>query len=166
MRRCVWSRNLKNGETMARVGPQRQRKKAHCIYTLCALNLFLKNLTFLPRIEPRFLGRPSSCLLVTATELSRRRHCHYATQLQTVPLRPNTNGTFVPAQPCPRGICKVSFMYDKLVTKSFPSSHMETPWVPSGSLRRKWSQTEAPRRKRSVYRVYSNCAIRIWNINI
>jgi len=27
MRRCVWSRNLKNKETMARVGPQGHRKK-------------------------------------------------------------------------------------------------------------------------------------------
>jgi len=27
MRRCVWSRNLKNEEAMARVGPQRHRKK-------------------------------------------------------------------------------------------------------------------------------------------
>ena len=27
MRRCVWSRNRKNEEAMARVGPQRHRKK-------------------------------------------------------------------------------------------------------------------------------------------
>jgi len=27
MRRCVWSRNLKNEEAMARVGPQRHRKQ-------------------------------------------------------------------------------------------------------------------------------------------
>ena len=27
MRRCVWSRNLKNGEAMVRVGPQRHRKQ-------------------------------------------------------------------------------------------------------------------------------------------
>jgi len=27
MRRCVWSRNLMNEEVMARVGPQRHRKK-------------------------------------------------------------------------------------------------------------------------------------------
>jgi hypothetical protein len=27
MRRCVWSRNLKNVEAMARVGPQRRKKK-------------------------------------------------------------------------------------------------------------------------------------------
>jgi len=27
MRRCVWSRNLKNEEAMARVGPQRHRNK-------------------------------------------------------------------------------------------------------------------------------------------
>jgi len=27
MRRCVWSRNLKNKEAMARVGPQRHRKQ-------------------------------------------------------------------------------------------------------------------------------------------
>jgi len=27
MHRCVWSRDLKNGEAMARVGPQRHRKK-------------------------------------------------------------------------------------------------------------------------------------------
>ena len=27
MRRCVWSRNLKNEEAMARFGPQRHKKK-------------------------------------------------------------------------------------------------------------------------------------------
>jgi len=27
MRRCVWSRNLKNGEALARVGRQRGKKK-------------------------------------------------------------------------------------------------------------------------------------------
>ena len=27
MRRCVWSRNLKNEEAMARAGPQRHRKQ-------------------------------------------------------------------------------------------------------------------------------------------
>ena len=27
MRRCMWSRNLKNEEAMARVGPQRHRKQ-------------------------------------------------------------------------------------------------------------------------------------------
>jgi len=27
VRRCVWSKNLKNEEAMARVGPQRHRKK-------------------------------------------------------------------------------------------------------------------------------------------
>ena len=27
MRRCMWCRNLKNEEAMARVGPQRHRKK-------------------------------------------------------------------------------------------------------------------------------------------
>jgi len=27
MRRCVWSRNLKNEEAMARVAPQRHKKK-------------------------------------------------------------------------------------------------------------------------------------------
>ena len=27
MRRCVWSRNLKNEEAMVRVGPQRHREK-------------------------------------------------------------------------------------------------------------------------------------------
>jgi len=27
MSRCVWSRNLKNEEAMARVGPQRHKKK-------------------------------------------------------------------------------------------------------------------------------------------
>ena len=27
MRRCVWSRNLKNEEAMARVGPQRHRRE-------------------------------------------------------------------------------------------------------------------------------------------
>jgi len=33
MRRCVWSRDLKNEEAMARVGPQRQReKKVYFIY--------------------------------------------------------------------------------------------------------------------------------------
>jgi len=30
MRRCVWSRNLKNEEAMARVGP-RQKKKIHVL---------------------------------------------------------------------------------------------------------------------------------------
>ena len=27
MRRCVWSRNLKNEEAVARIGPQRHREK-------------------------------------------------------------------------------------------------------------------------------------------
>jgi len=37
MRRCVWSRNLKNEEAMARIGPQRQKK-----------NLRGKELKYLP----------------------------------------------------------------------------------------------------------------------
>ena len=32
MRRCVWSRNLKNEEVMVRVGPQRHRKKKNSEY--------------------------------------------------------------------------------------------------------------------------------------
>ena len=36
MRRCVWSRNLKNEEAMARDGPQRHRgEKIKKIYELC-----------------------------------------------------------------------------------------------------------------------------------
>jgi len=35
MRRCVWSRNLKNEEAMARVGPQRHRgKKVHWLFNV------------------------------------------------------------------------------------------------------------------------------------
>jgi len=32
MRRCVWSRNLKNEEAMARVGPQRHREEKNTQY--------------------------------------------------------------------------------------------------------------------------------------
>jgi len=42
MCRCVWSRNLKNEEAMARVGPQRHKeKKLHAdIYTI--FNILLR----------------------------------------------------------------------------------------------------------------------------
>jgi hypothetical protein len=34
VRRCVWSRNLKNEEATARVGPQRHKKKEHSRYSV------------------------------------------------------------------------------------------------------------------------------------
>jgi len=37
MRRCVWSRNLKNEETMARVGPQRHGGGGEYVYMCCWL---------------------------------------------------------------------------------------------------------------------------------
>ena len=40
MRRCVWSRNLKNEEAMARVGPQRHRKKKK---NLCSAKCLIVN---------------------------------------------------------------------------------------------------------------------------
>jgi len=42
MRRCVWSRNIKNEEAMARVGSQRQKKKCHFLlyYGYVRLNIF------------------------------------------------------------------------------------------------------------------------------
>ena len=36
MRLCVWSRNLKNEEAMARVGPQRHKKKKVCLLHVSA----------------------------------------------------------------------------------------------------------------------------------
>ena len=40
MRRCVWSRNLKNEEAMARVGPQRHRGNGKYISIYYNMRMF------------------------------------------------------------------------------------------------------------------------------
>jgi len=35
LRHCVWSRNLKNEEAMARVGLQRYKEEKGCIWSIC-----------------------------------------------------------------------------------------------------------------------------------
>ena len=40
MRRCVWSRNLKNEEAMAGVGPQRHRKENNNLYVIINIHIF------------------------------------------------------------------------------------------------------------------------------
>ena len=41
VRRCVWSRNLKNEEAMARVGPQRHRKQNVCMYIYVCMCVYM-----------------------------------------------------------------------------------------------------------------------------
>ena len=76
MRRCVWSRNLKNEEAMARVGPQRHKKKksfvptAYCLWLITVDNdnpMPLRQLIFLmspwllpPRLSDQTLLEASS----------------------------------------------------------------------------------------------------------
>ena len=60
MRRCVWTRNLKNKEAMAHIGPQRHRKqKMHLIF------VFVHRL-FDKRNQPEAL--PQSAVQQKATE--------------------------------------------------------------------------------------------------
>jgi len=75
VRRCVWSRNLKNEEAMTRVGSQRHRKKV-------ALNpdrqQFSRQLTYLTKVDGIFLGslfwRLCLSVFTTVQEIKFKNH--------------------------------------------------------------------------------------------
>jgi len=53
VRRCVWSRNLKNEDAMAPVGPQSHNEKRSLVYNY---NIILNNITLVSNNEEYELG--------------------------------------------------------------------------------------------------------------
>jgi len=68
MRRCVWSRNLRNEEAMARVGPQRHRKKQAAVKLSTHFHLVAR-LRKIGAVPPLHLYDLMTCARKTATLL-------------------------------------------------------------------------------------------------
>ena len=71
MRRCVWSRNLTNEETMAQVGPQRHRKKKIWLVIL-GYEIAHDDLFFIKSI---FVRTSVTVCVVQTQHTERRRSC-------------------------------------------------------------------------------------------
>jgi hypothetical protein len=86
MSRCVWSRNLKNEEAMARVGPQNHRKKrdiwrglqvTNCKVTITSLlNIMLLFLT--AKLSPPIVSENTKNIVRSFTEFLKQAAFSYA----------------------------------------------------------------------------------------